>query len=493
MIRSLVICLVALASAALVALRVREVRRSLDRGEDPEEEVCHGMLLSRSASPLAAALGRPAYHVEVLSDGGDKMTLEVRSLPLFSALATGVSGTIRRRGGVLLEFQPDAPGTERDVDVKEQISMKEKKLLKNGALWGVGIRDILVEGDRILAVGEGLTAEAEVIDLSGKTVLPGFFNAHVHLYGVEGPLPDELIRSFVTGGCTTVRDMGMTSELDFGVYMEWLSTRKGPEFPEILTAGKFLAGENTYGAIHPSGAKVGYIIQETPEGAARAVDAMVDAGADLVKTGQDYGMDPSQPLDYFSQEVFQAICRRAKERGVPSAAHITKRDNFVDAAHWGLTECAHTPTNELTDEDIDEVVRSGMAFNTTASIFDMVSAQTGEQIMDAVISNLGRLYRAGVPMSVGTDYMHEGAPYQTAGIPVYELQLLVRSGLTAEEAIQAATIGTAKVIGVEDRLGSVEPGKQADIIAVDAPIDDTFEALKPERVVFVMHRGAVIK
>lgn len=491
MIRFLAACLAVLAAAALIALRVWEIRRSMGQGDAQREETFRGMLLSCSAHPLAAALGKPAYQVEILTDGGEKLTLEVRSLPLFRALGTGVGGTIRRRGGVLLDFQPQAPETE--YEGKEQIGMKNRTLLKNGTLWGVGVRDILVEDDRILAVGEGLEAEAEVVDLTGKTVLPGFLNAHVHLYGVAGPLPDELIRGFVRGGCTTVRDMGMTSELAFGVYMDWLSTRKGPEFPEVLTAGKFICGPNTYGAVHPSGARIGYVIGETPEEACAAVDAMVDAGADLVKTGQDYGMDPAHPLDYFSPEVFQAICRRAKERGVPSAAHITKRDHFVNAARWGLTEGAHTPTNELTDEDIAVVAGSGMAFNTTASIFDMVSSQTGEQIMDAVRSNIGRLYRAGVPMSVGTDYMHEGAPYQTAGIPVHELRLLVASGLSVEEAVRAATIDTARIIGVGDRLGSIATGKQADIIAVDAPIDATFEALTPEHVAFVMHRGVVIR
>lgn len=491
MIRFCTVCLALLAIAALITLRVRQIRHSVEQGNAQREEAFHGMLLSRSANPLAAALGKPAYQVEVLTNSGEKLTLEVRSLPLYSTLSTGASGTIRRRGDVLLDLQLETPKTE--CDAKEHNGMKKRTLLKNGTLWGIGPRDILVEGERILAVGQGLEAEADVIDLTGKTVLPGFLNAHVHLYGVAGPLPDELICSFVRGGCTTVRDMGMTSELDFGAYMKWLSTRKGPQFPEVLTAGKFICGPNTYGAIHPSGARIGYVIGETPEDACAAVDTMVDAGADLVKTGQDYGMDPTQPLDYFSPEVFQAICRRAKERGVPSAAHITKRHNFVNAARWGLTEGAHTPTDELTDEDIAVVAECGMAFDTTASIFDMVSSQTGEQIMDAVRTNIGRLYRAGVPMSVGTDYMHEGAPYQTAGIPVHELRLLVESGLSVEEAVKAATLDTARIIGLGDRLGSIESGKQADIIAVDAPIDDTFEALTPEHVTFVMHRGVVIK
>lgn len=168
-----------------------------------------------------------------------------------------------------------------------------KKLLKNGNLYGIGIRDILVENGRILAVEEGLSAEAEVIDLTGKTVLPGFFNAHVHLYGVEGPLPDELIKSFVQGGCTTVRDMGDDLRTVVrGVY-ELAVRPQGAGVSPRHYQRKIISGENTYGAVHPSGVKVGYVIDMTPEAAAAAVDAMVDAGADQIKTGLDYGMDPS--------------------------------------------------------------------------------------------------------------------------------------------------------------------------------------------------------
>ena len=366
-------------------------------------------------------------------------------------------------------------------------------LLKHCAIWGGSAPvDILVEGDRIKTIAPELTAEGtETIDLTGKTVLPGFFNAHVHLYGVHGPLPDELIRRFVTGGVTTIRDMGMTAPQDFRVYTRWLSERMSLDYPTVLNSGKFLCGENTYGAIHHSGVQIGYRIEETPDGAARAVDEMIDAGAQTIKTGLDYGMDQAHPLRYLPDDVFAAICRRARERGVPSSAHITKPDNFVKAARLGLTECAHVPTELLSDEEIAEVAATGMTFTATASIFDMVSAETSEQIMDAVLSNIGRLYHAGVSLAVGTDFMFENPPYQTVGIPMHELRLLAKAGLTVEEVIRCATIESAEHCGVADETGSLEAGKLADIIAVSGTIDDTFAAMKTMD--FVMHCGAVVK
>ena len=368
-------------------------------------------------------------------------------------------------------------------------------LLKNGILWDTKkMVDILIDDERIVQIvpGQSLGAvDARIIDLTGKTILPGFFNAHVHLYGVRGPLPDELLHRFVLGGVTTVRDMGVTSTITFEEYQKWLTQRTGPEYPSVISAGKFICGTNTYGAVHPSGALIGYVIDETPEQAKLAVDHMVDTGAALIKTGLDYGMDPAKPLDYLPEEVFRAICSRARERGVPSSAHITKTDNFVRAAQWGLTESAHVTHSPMTDEEVALIAASGMAFTATLSIFDMVSAETGEKIMDDALSNTRRLYRAGVPMAVGTDFMFENHPYQTAGIPIHELRLLHRAGLTVDEIIRAATIDSAGICGRADVTGSIEAGKQADLVAVSGAIDETFQAL--ENMAFVMHRGTIIK
>lgn len=368
-------------------------------------------------------------------------------------------------------------------------------LLKNGILWDTKkMVDILIDDERIVQIvpGQSLGAvDARIIDLTGKTILPGFFNAHVHLYGVRGPLPDELLHRFVLGGVTTVRDMGVTSTITFKEYQKWLTQRTGPEYPSVISAGKFICGTNTYGAVHPSGALIGYVIDETPEQAKLAVDHMVDTGAALIKTGLDYGMDPAKPLDYLPEEVFRAICSRARERGVPSSAHITKTDNFLRAAQWGLTESAHVTHSPMTDEEVALIAASGMAFTATLSIFDMVSAETGEKIMDDALSNTRRLYRAGVPMAVGTDFMFENHPYQTAGIPIHELRLLHRAGLTVDEIIRAATIDSAGICGRADVTGSIEAGKQADLVAVSGAIDETFQAL--ENMAFVMHRGTIIK
>lgn len=368
-------------------------------------------------------------------------------------------------------------------------------LLQNGVVWRPEKEerlDLLVEGERIARLAPRIQAEQGelVIDLAGKMILPGFFNAHVHLYGVHGPLPDELLRRFALGGVTTLRDMGMTSPEPYETYLQWLAKRTGPEYPTILHSGKFLCGENTYGNLHPSGQRIGRLVGSAEE-ARQAVDEMLEMGAMEVKTGMDPGQDPAHPLEDLPDEVFAALCSRAAERRSRSAAHITRTEKLLHAAGLGLTEGAHVPIDSMNDAQVNALAASGISFTATLSIFDMVSSETGEAIMENAISNTGRLYRAGVPMAVGTDFMFEHPPFQTAGIPVHEFRLLHRAGLSVDEIIQAATIGSAKVCGIAGQTGSVQEGKLADLIAVAAPIDAAFRAF--EVIPFVMHRGVILK
>lgn len=366
-------------------------------------------------------------------------------------------------------------------------------LLKNAVIWTEqSPTDILIENSHIAKISPNQSDNnAQVIDLCGKTIFPGFFNAHVHLYGLNGPLPDELLRRFVSGGVTTVRDMGMTFDAPYEEYQKWYEGRRDPEYPMIISAGKFICNANTYGAVHPTGATIGHIVEENPEAAREAVDKMVYSGARLIKTGNDYGMDASNPLDYLREDVFKAIIQRARELEVPSSAHITKADKFVEAAKLGLTEAAHVPNNSMTDTQVEEAASTGMAFTATMSVFDFAAVQFGENLMEDVTANVRRLYRAGMPMAVGTDFMRENPPYQTAGIPVHEFRLLAKAGLTIEEIVKAATIDSARLCGVADQTGSIEVGKLADLVAISEPLDETFHAF--EAVPFVMHWGALIK
>lgn len=370
----------------------------------------------------------------------------------------------------------------------------EQILLKNARVWSAGrtaAADVLVEGDSIAAVSPALSAPgAREVDLNGFTLMPGFFNAHVHLYGVRGPLPDELIAGWVKHGVTCVRDMGMTSTAPFSDYLAWAGKHTGTDYPMILNSGKFLCCKHTYGEIHPSGACIGQVMDDDPASAERAVDAMLDAGAGEIKTGYDLGQDPAHPLDYISEPTFRAMCRRAKERGSRTAAHITSAANLAKAVQWGLSEGAHCPIDVMSQEDEKIIASSGASFTATLSIFDFVSSQTGEKIMDNAIENAGRLYRAGVPMAVGTDFMFEAPPYEEAGVPIHEFQLLRRAGLSVDEILTAATEGSARVCGVADRLGTVAPGKLACLAAFRGTVGDSFEALR--NIPFVMNRGVIV-
>lgn len=111
------------------------------------------------------------------------------------------------------------------------------------------------------------------------------------------------------------------------------------------------------------------------------------------------------------------------------------------------------------DAQAEALAASGIAFTATLSIFDMVSSETGEPILEDAIANTCRLYRAGLPMAVGTDFMFENPPYQTVGIPVHEFRLLHRAGLSVNEILLAATEGSAQVCGVSEETGQYPAGQ----------------------------------
>ena len=110
---------------------------------------------------------------------------------------------------------------------------------------------------------------------------------------------------------------------------------------------------------------------------------------------------------------------------------------------------------------------------------------------DICVDNVRRFVEKGGVVAVGTDTMRMEAQPHVACMPVRELQLLHKTGLTVPQVIDAATITAAKLCKIDDQVGSIEVGKQANIIAVKDPVDETFEALS--HVEFVMNRGTVIK
>ena len=233
-------------------------------------------------------------------------------------------------------------------------------------------------------------------------------------------------------------------------------------------------------------------------------------GCDGIKTSVGRGMDgKSEVLDVAK---LKAIADTAKARGVWVTCHVLDADLIPRLLEAGMPEFAHMPTDYVSDELLKQMAEAGVTCTPTLMSInaprppmpkgmkppkmppmpkDMPPMKSPQEQEDICVDNVRRFVEFGGIVAVGTDTMRMESQPHVACMPVKELQLLHKAGLSVPQVIDAATITAAKLCKIDDQVGSIEVGKQANIIAVKDPIDETFEALS--HVEFVMNRGKVIK
>ncbi len=381
---------------------------------------------------------------------------------------------------------------------------------------------IIVEGTKIIDVKKGYQTAAtgiEVINLKNKTVLPGLIDCHVHISGetsknryTEGFTLNEEDFAFrsvgyaertLMAGFTTVRDMGGEIALALrnainGGYI------KGPR---IIAAGKSIA--TTGGHADPSNgvnrelmgdpsAKEGVV--NSPEEARKAVRQRYKEGSDLIKitaTGGVLSNAKDGAGAHFTEEEIRAVVATAKDYGYKVAAHAHGAEGMKRAIRAGVNSIEHGTF--MDDEGIDLMKKNGTylvptitAGKSTADSakipgyyppFVVIKAiETGPKIQ----ATFAKAYKAGVKIAFGTD-----AGVFAHGKNYKEFEYMVEAGMPAMAAIKAATIIAADLLSMTDKIGSIEKGKLADIIAVDGdPLTD-IKAMK--NVTFVMKEGTVYK
>lgn len=398
-------------------------------------------------------------------------------------------------------------------------------LLKNAVLldanWNNVPMDILVEGRTIAAVGKDLGNADVTIDLSGYTVLPGFIDAHVHVAVDDNAFKEDAIRAWAYNGVTTVRELGMLSQLPQKEYSAWIQkVNQQPETAKVIATGKYIDVAGGYGAGPNPNHPVGNLVT-TPEEAADAVTEAHQLGFPGIKIGIHDGRMDTTP--HISAEMAQAVCDRAASHGMWVAAHIgiCRGANFMMDA--GVRELAHTPSDPMSDEMIKCMVDNGVVMDTTVGDPDkamepppgmdlpgglggpdgasmgpppdmpqMNPAEKRKQ-WQTMVDNLDRYHRAGGKVVIGTDLIHSRDFSKDAVIPVPELKALTSVGLTVQDAIKAGTIAAAEVVGTGAEEGLIEAGRLANLIAVPGLVDESFAALNRENVKLVLHYGAIIR
>ncbi len=382
---------------------------------------------------------------------------------------------------------------------------------------------IIVEGNKIVSVDKGFTKagkDDKLMDLSKKTVMPGLIDMHVHLESETSK--DGLVKRYtmneadvafqstiyarrnLMAGFTTVRDCGGS-----GVNISLRNAVNAGTIvgPRIFAAGKGVAttgghGDPTNGArkdlMGDPGPKEGVI--NGPDDARKAVRQRYKDGADFIKITATGGVlsvakDGSGPQ--FTQEEVNAIVEAAKDYGFHTAAHAHGAEGMKRAVLAGITTIEH---GTLMSEEVMDLMKQKGTYHVPTIIAGRSAAEYAKipgyyhplvvpkaiEIGSRIQENFSKAYKRGVKMAFGTD-----AGVFPHGENAREFGYMVEGGMPAIEALLSAMQVNADILGFGDKIGSIEAGKLADIVAVNE--DPTKNIKTMEKVTFVMRDGVVYK
>ena len=384
---------------------------------------------------------------------------------------------------------------------------------------GTAARDqvILVEKGKITGVGSAASTPippgASVLDLSKRTVLPGFFDAHTHLClnldTQEGAGLPALLRSLLgataiettayrsiegvanaremlRSGFTTVRDVGNAGNYADTALRRAIEDGLVPG-PTVVNAGRIIGPYGgQYHGLPPERADIAipeYLYADTPDEIRKAVRENVAFGAKVIKIAVD-----DQPYLYSVDDV-KIFVREAAAAGVKVAAHCATDEGSRVAAEGGVASVEHgyrasNPTLQIMKAK--GVYLVGTDFTVQAS-----KAMGMDDYHPLVVDRLKRAYQIGVPVAFGTDvvFVKEGETRGTLSIEF--ITSFVEAGVAPRLILQALTVNAAKLMGMEKERGAVAPGFAADIVATP---ENPLEKIDTVRhVAFVMKDGKVVR
>jgi imidazolonepropionase-like amidohydrolase len=375
---------------------------------------------------------------------------------------------------------------------------------------------VLVRGDRIEAVGATLAipAGARTIDLGGATLLPGLIDLHTHLTSTGVHWEDELVKTtpgqaalhgarnaLVTlqAGFTTCRDMGPTwpytdidlrKAIDEGVVPG----------PRLMVAGNYVSATGGAGDARQFSIFVDVPIvrnlADGPDEIRKAVRTNLKAGADFIKilaTGAVLSKGTPPGAQQYTEDELRVAVEEAARWGRHVAAHAHGTDGIKAAIRAGIHTIDH---GSMMDDEAIALMRSHhTAFVPTLYTSESIAADPtvpesekarSKQIAAVKDRSFQLVLKAGLPIGFATD-----AAVVPHGQNAREFGMRVRLGQSPMDAIVSATRAAAEIIGWSDRVGTIEAGKFADLIAISGdPLRDITEL---ERVTWVMKGGIVYK
>jgi imidazolonepropionase-like amidohydrolase len=406
--------------------------------------------------------------------------------------------------------EKSAPAKRIAIRAGHLIDGKSAKVLDNVL--------ILIDGDKINSVTPSGTVPAgvETIDLSKSTVLPGFIDLHTHVL-LNGDVTAEdydqqLLKESIPyrailgarnalialdHGFTTIRDLETEGAMYADVDVKQAIANGEVPGPRMQVATRAMTPTGMYPLLGyswelkvPTG--VQYV--DGPDGARKAVREQVMYGADWIKYYSDrrYHFEPDGVLHSmvnFTDEEAKAIVDEAHRLGKKVAAHAIGSDGIAAALRAGVDTIEHG--DGLTEAQMDEMAKKGTVWVPTVMVGAYVAPGRGgnwTKMVETEKVAFEKALKRNVKIAFGTDV--GGSDWRDIG-QAREFQYYVDYGMSPMEAIQTATSRAAEVLGWSDKLGTVEAGKWADIVAVSGdPLKDIAEL---QRVRFVMKAGVVYK
>jgi len=351
---------------------------------------------------------------------------------------------------------------------------------------------LVIERNRIVKIlPAGATdwpKDAQVIDVSGKTVLPGLIDLHTHLtyplgetdFGVGMNEADatlraaEKLRYFLESGITSVRDVGSQGDVPFRL-KEWVRENRIPG-PRVFPAGAFITAEGGHSTentpdemIRMRGATR---LASGPDEWRQAVREQFHKGADVIKLGS-----------HFSVEEVKAAVAEAHELGLKVT--VDAETFYIQRAVEAGADTIEHPLPR-SEETIQLMVKKGVTADPTLIPYQIIFEEWGGYFgstsrrftfsREANLEMLKRLRKAGIKCGVGTDlilhwYRYMPGPY------IRVLKNFVDAGWSVPEALVAATKINSEILDMEDRLGTLQAGKLADVLVVDGKPDENLDDL----------------